>query len=79
MGRFYTGCRVENHTDRSKHFRLPKLLVDTGSEYTWLPTSKLEEIDVRREKKDLQFNGEWSIDYAECRVCRAPCGQTLHD
>lgn len=61
MGTFYTGCRVQNHIDRSKHFRLAKLLVDTGSEFTWVPTSKLECIGVEREKKDVRFvmaNGE---------------------
>jgi predicted aspartyl protease len=74
MGTFYTGCRVENHTDREKHFRAPKLLVDTGSEYTWLPTSKLEAIGVAREKKDLRFvmaNGEVitrSVGFAVLRV-----------
>src|SRR5215831_13079609 len=74
MGTFYTGCRVENHTDRAKHFRLPKLLVDSGSEYTWLPTAKLEVIGVTREKKDLQFvmaNGQLitrSVGFAVLRV-----------
>ena len=61
MGTFFTGCRVENHIDRSKHFRLAKLLVDTGSEFTWVPASKLESIGVEREKKDVRFvmaNGE---------------------
>jgi len=61
MGTFYTSCRVENHTNRKNHFRVPKLLVDTGSEMTWLPAAKLEVIGITREKKDLQFvmdNGE---------------------
>ena len=55
------GCRVENHVDRSKSIRIAKLLVDTGSECTWIPAAKLEKIEVRREKKDLRFvmaNGE---------------------
>jgi len=48
--------------------------VDTGSEYTWLPTSKLEAIGVRREKKDLGFvmaNGQLitrSVGFAVLRV-----------
>jgi len=61
MGTFHVACRVENHVDRSRSLRLPKLLVDTGSEYTWIPASKLEKIGVTREKKDLRFvmaNGE---------------------
>lgn len=61
MGTFYAGCTITNHVDRSKSIRLPKLLVDTGSEYTWIPATKLEKIGVQREKKDITFvmaNGE---------------------
>jgi predicted aspartyl protease len=31
------------------------VLVDTGSEYTWVPEKTLEGIGVVREKKDLRF------------------------
>ena len=55
MGTFHTGCRVENHVERSRGVEIPKLRVDTGSEYTWVPEVKLEKIGVTREKKDLQF------------------------
>ena len=74
MGTFYTSCRVENHVDRSKSVRVPKLLVDTGSEFTWISAAKLEGIAVRREKKDLRFvmaNGEVvtrSVGFAILRV-----------
>ena len=34
---------------------MPKLLVDTGSEYTWAPKTTLERLGVAREKKDLEF------------------------
>ena len=37
------------------------MLVDTGSEYTWVPAAELEKIAVTREKKDIRFvmaNGE---------------------
>ncbi|MCK4304523.1 MAG: aspartyl protease family protein [Candidatus Eisenbacteria sp.] len=77
MGSFYTVCRVENHVDRSKSVRLLKVLVDTGSEYTWIPASKLEAIEVTREKKDLRFvmaNGEIvtrSVGFAILRVARS--------
>jgi predicted aspartyl protease len=65
---------VENHIDRQKHFRLSRILVDTGSEYTWVPASKLEGIGVCREKKDVRFvmaNGEVitrSVGFAIVRV-----------
>lgn len=74
MGTFHTGCKVENHVNRSKFVRLQKVLVDTGSEYTWIPEIKLEQIGVKREKKDLRFvlaNGEVvtrSVGFAILRV-----------
>src|SRR5579871_5827211 len=55
MGTFYVGCRVENHIERSRSEVVPKLLVDTGSDYTWVPARALEKIGVEREKKDLSF------------------------
>ena len=61
MGTFHVSCKVANHVDRSRSVRIPKLLVDTGSEYTWIASTKLEKIDIEREKKDLRFimaNGE---------------------
>jgi predicted aspartyl protease len=54
-GTFHVRCRIENHVDRSKGTVVPKLLVDTGSDYTWIPTNSLERIGVEREKKDLAF------------------------
>jgi predicted aspartyl protease len=74
MGTFYTPCVVQNHSDRKKQFRVPKMLVDTGSEYTWIPETTLERIGVVREKKDLAFvmaNGQQitrSVGFAIVRV-----------
>jgi predicted aspartyl protease len=53
---------------------VPKLLVDTGSEFTWLPGDVLERIGVEPVKKDLQIqmaNGEVitrTVGYAILRV-----------
>ena len=55
MGTFYTKCKLENVTDRSKSVVLPRMLVDTGSEYTRAPARSLEKIGIDREKKDLLF------------------------
>lgn len=55
MGTFYSHCSIHNHVDRKKSVRIPKILVDTGSEYTWVPEASLERIGVAREKKDLEF------------------------
>ena len=74
MGTFHTACRIVNHVHRSKGIRIAKALVDTGSEYTWIPSAKLEKIGVKREKKDLRFvmaNGEVvtrSVGFAIVRV-----------
>ena len=55
MGTFHTECRIENSVDRTRAAMIPKLLVDTGSEYTWVRATTLEEIGIKREKKDLTF------------------------
>lgn len=74
MGTFHTECVVENPVHRRKSAHLPKLLVDTGSEYTWIPTGFLEKLDIKREKKDLQFimaNGQTitrSVGFAILRI-----------
>jgi predicted aspartyl protease len=55
MGAFYTSCRVHHTVHRERAETLPRLLVDTGSEYTWIPGKILEKIGIQREKKDLAF------------------------
>jgi predicted aspartyl protease len=74
MGTFYTPVTIQNHTDRKKQYRMPKVLVDTGSEYTWISETILEKIGVVREKKDLAFvmaNGQQitrSVGFAIIRI-----------
>src|SRR5258707_11238875 len=74
MGTFYTKCKLENVADRSKSVVLSRLLVDTGSEYTWVPQTSLEKIGIDREKKDLAFvmaNGQQitrSVGFAIIRL-----------
>ena len=53
MGTLYVRCTVENHVDRSRSVIVPKLLVNTDSGDTWIPSNLLEEIGVDRVKKDL--------------------------
>jgi predicted aspartyl protease len=55
MGVFRVDCRIENIVDRKKSVEIPGVLVDTGSEYTWVHSDLLSKIGVKREKKDLQF------------------------
>jgi predicted aspartyl protease len=55
MGIFYTKCKVENPVDRTRSAVVPRLLVDTGSEYSWVPKRTLERIGIQYEKKDVAF------------------------
>lgn len=77
MGTFHVGASIENVMDRSKGASLPKLLVDMGSEYTWVPEPVLEKLGIDREKKDLEFvmaNGKRitrSVGFAIVRVEKA--------
>lgn len=74
MGTFNTSCRIQHIVDRQKTVDIPQLLVDTGSEYTWVPEKTLESLGVDREKKDLTFvmaNGQHitrSVGYAIVHV-----------
>jgi predicted aspartyl protease len=74
MGTFYTGCRIENVAERSRGASIPKVLVDTGSGYTWVPETTLDKLGIQREKKDLDFamaNGRTvtrSVGFAIVRV-----------
>jgi predicted aspartyl protease len=55
MGTFKIRCKIENIADREKSAVIPQILVDTGSEYTWISSQTLEKLDVQREKKDVAF------------------------
>jgi predicted aspartyl protease len=74
MGTFHIDCQIENHTDRKKCVLIKHLLVDTGSEFSWVPTAKLKAIGVRVEKKDQCFimaNGNMitrSVGFAIVRI-----------
>ena len=46
MGTFHIGCKVENVSNRKNSATIPKMLVDTGSEYTWVPTLILEKLGI---------------------------------
>ena len=53
MGTFTVGCLIKNPVDRDKSARIARLLVDTGSEATWVPRRVLEQIKVKPEKRSL--------------------------
>ena len=74
MGTFYVGCRIENSADPKKSVVIPKLMVDTGAEATWINADALERIGIEPRKKDLTFqmaNGSLitrSVGYAILKV-----------
>lgn len=55
MVAFRVGCKIQHIADSAKTARVEKLLVDTGSDYTWLPGKVLEKLGVERVKKDIVF------------------------
>src|SRR6185369_9731412 len=73
MGTFNVGCLIKNHVNRAKAVEIPRLMVDTGSEATWIPRNLLEQIEVKPEKRQTfqMANGQWGyrdIGYAVVRV-----------
>jgi predicted aspartyl protease len=49
MGLFRTTIEIES-LDRRAHLVVPDALVDTGSEYTWVPRQVLESLGIRTER-----------------------------
>ena len=74
MGTFHTRCQIEHPAHRTKRVAIPSILVDTGSEYTWVPAKMLERLAITREKKDVCFvmaNGQQitrSVGFAIIRL-----------
>ncbi|MGZ8844579.1 MAG: hypothetical protein ACXW18_13010 [Pyrinomonadaceae bacterium] len=52
---FYIDCTVKNMAAEEKSAHIDELLVDTGSEYSWLPKDTLVGIGVRVRKPNQQF------------------------
>lgn len=55
MGTFYAECAVTNHLDRSRTVEVKNILVDTGSECTWVDAEVLRGIGLTTEKKAVAF------------------------
>ncbi len=73
MGTFCIGCLIKNHVDREKVVQIPRLMVDTGSEATWISQKTLEKIAVKPEKRQAfqMANGQFGyrdVGYALIRV-----------
>jgi predicted aspartyl protease len=74
MGVFYVDCTVENMAAPERSAVIEQLIVDTGSEFTWIPSETLSTVGVDVRKRDVEFvmtNGEIisrDIGYAILRV-----------
>ena len=74
MGTFRVSGVVQNHANPKRSARVRSLLVDTGSDFTWVPGAVLRKIGVAEQKRGLSFtmaNGQIvtrSVGFAIIRV-----------
>src|SRR5437870_10552549 len=74
MGTFRVDCTVQNYAEPEKQALIGNLLVDTGSDSTWISENTLTDLGIARQKKDLSFvmaNGEIvtrSVGFAIIRI-----------
>ena len=55
MGHFYVDGEITNIRNPKRTAKVANLLVDTGSEYTWIAAETLKGLGVKVEKKDAPF------------------------
>ena len=55
MGTFTVVCELQELTGNRPPAQIADVMVDTGSEYTWLPEELLQEAGVTATKKDIAF------------------------
>ncbi|MFI5362989.1 MAG: aspartyl protease family protein [Elusimicrobiota bacterium] len=55
MGTFYTECTVVNNSRRDWKAEAEKVLVDTGSELTWIAEQTMKRIGISPEKSGVLF------------------------
>lgn len=74
MGTFHVDAEIVNMRQPARKVKVPELLVDSGSEFTWIPEAALKKAGIRVVKKDVAFvmaNGQTitrSIGYAIVRA-----------
>ena len=70
---FNIDCEIVNVQKPARKARVPGLLVDSGSEFSWIPEAALKQAGVRVMRKDMPFlmaNGQTitrSVGYAIVR------------
>lgn len=75
MSTVRTACKIENVGDRRRGAAIARILVDTNSEYTWVPETELARMGVAREKivEFVMANGQRitrSVGFAIIRLDR---------
>ena len=55
MGHFHVDCEITHVRNPKKSAKVTRLLVDTGSEWTWIAADTLKALGVKVEKKDQPF------------------------
>ena len=82
MGMFHADCKIVNVRQRSRRVTVHKVLVDTGSEFTWMPEATLKQAGVHVAKKDLPFlraNGQTITRNAGYAIVRAAGFETVDE
>jgi predicted aspartyl protease len=81
MGTFTIGCLVKNQVDREKTVKIPRLMVDTGAEATWIARKILEQIEIKVEKR-LAYqmaDGQYVYRDAGCGLIRVGQRETVDE
>lgn len=70
MGSFRVDVEIENPARPGERRLLPKMLVDTGAELSWVPAALLESLGVRR-------NNQWRFRQADGTILRRWTGSVV--
>jgi len=82
VGIFYIESEVVSVRQPSRTVTVPHLLVDSGSEFTWIPEASLKKIGVQVAKKDiplLMANGQTISRHVGYAIVRAGGFETVDE
>ncbi len=61
MGILHTTVGIESHLRRGETRELPDVMVDTGSEYTWVPREVLASLGIAAERVERFVTADGSV------------------
>lgn len=82
MGVFHVDCSVQNIDGSGNAVTVSKLLIDTGSEYTWIPEQDLKNVGITVRKKDVPFvmaNGQVITRHVGYAILRCQDFETVDE